>query len=84
MLGVQPSGRLKEANDYPVLPENWDAVRLCCAAQSQWQYSPSGRPSGLDYAACEAAATALGIEWAAAFNGLRIMESEILDCLPEK
>ena len=71
--------------DFVVLPENWDAVRLCCAVQSQWRYGPSGRPTGLDYTACAAAATWMDLEpGPELFDGLRVMEAEILGNLSKR
>ena len=64
-----------------VLPENLDAVRLCAACLGQWRLSVRGTPMGLDYAACEAAARGLQIDWAGNFDKLRIMELAMLDVL---
>ena len=61
-----------------VLPENWDALQLFLGCQTQWRHGPSGHRTGLDYAGCQAAAAADGIDWQTAINGLRVLEREIL------
>ena len=80
ILGVDlPGSRIAAGCDYPVLPENRDAVRLCCAVQSQWKiHGFSGRRTGLDYAGCAAAAEGMGIAWAETFDKLRVMEAAML------
>ena len=80
ILGVDlPGSHIEAGCDYPVLPENWDAVRLCCAVQSQWKiHGFSGRRTGLDYAGCAAAAEGMGIAWAETFDKLRVMEAAML------
>ena len=65
--------------DCPVLPCNWGAARLFNAVQAQWRYGRSGRIIGLDYAAVQAAAAGMAIEWVDAFPAIRIMESATLD-----
>lgn len=65
----------------PVLPENWDTVMAFCAAQTQWRHGPSGHPVGLDYAGCRAVVRALGVKWRKVFEGLQVMEGEVLDVI---
>ena len=60
-----------------LLGENWDTVRVFVAAQTQWRYGPSGRVTGLDYAA--AVAEALGIAFGSVLEGLRTMEAVVLN-----
>ncbi len=62
-----------------MLPENWDAVRVFIAAQTQWNHGPSGHLVGLPYPAVEAVARGLDVAFAAIFEGLRVMEAEILN-----
>ena len=62
-----------------MIPENWDAVRLLLASQSQWRRGPSGHIVGLDYAGCRAAAKGAGIGWRKNFEKLRIAEAVVLE-----
>lgn len=61
-----------------VVPENIDAVRLCCATATQWRLAPSGRRIGLDYDGCATAARGMGVSWRETFDKLRIMEAALL------
>ena len=61
-----------------VIPENLDAVRLCCATATQWRLAPSGRRIALNYPGCAAAAEGMGIAWQETFGKLRIMEAAML------
>ena len=61
-----------------VIPENWDALQLFLGCHTQWRHGPSGHRTGLDYAGCQAAAAADGVDWRKALNGLRVMEREVL------
>ncbi len=55
-------------------------MRLLCAVSGQWRRAGwTGAPLGLDYAACEAAARGMGIDWAENFDKLRIMEAAALE-----
>ena len=58
------------------------AVRALCAAGTQWRAGAMGGLLGLDYAGARAACEGIGIEWAEALPGLRIMEAAILDAQP--
>jgi len=49
------------------------------SVQTQWRYGPSGHPTGLDYAGCRAAVRALGLRWNKVFEGLQVMEAEVLE-----
>ena len=72
--------RPAEAADegFAVLPCNWEVVLAFCALQSQWRYAPSGAITGLDYAGCRVALSALGMNFKAVFAGLQVMEAEVL------
>jgi len=70
-----------ERRQLAVLPENWDTVQAFMSVQTQWRYGPSGHPTGLDYAGCQAAVRALGLRWRAVFAGLRVMEAEVLEAM---
>ena len=61
-----------------VFPENGDAVRVFCAAATQWRLGPRGGLAGFDYSGVQAAAAGVGIPWPAVFEGVRTMESEVL------
>lgn len=37
-----------------MLPENWDALELFLALQTQWRHAPMGGLTGLDYSAVRA------------------------------
>lgn len=65
----------------PVLPTCLDAARLFLACATQWRLGPDGRPEGLDYAGCRAAAQGLGIGWRREFGRLRAMERAALEAL---
>lgn len=55
------------------------------AVQTQWRYAGmTGIPTGLDYAGCRAAVAALGLRWRAVFEGLRLMELEVLGAQAER
>ncbi len=62
-----------------MIPENWDAVRLLLASQSQWRRGPSGHIVGLDYAGCRAAAKGARVGWRKNFDKLRIAEAAVLE-----
>ena len=44
----------------------------------------AGAPTGLDYAGCRAAATAMGLAWREVFGALRLMEGEWLSAQAER
>lgn len=66
-----------------VWPENWPAVQLFAAVQTQWRvHGFTGRPLGLDYPAVEAAMRMLRIkDRPATFERIRIMEAAALATL---
>lgn len=64
--------------DFPVWPENWDAVQLFLTAGTQWRFDAMGRKSGLDYRALDWPMRRLrlrGRRAREAFSGLRTMEA---------
>ena len=69
------------ADDFEVLPENWDVVTAFMIVQTQWRYGPSGDRLGLDYGACQVAlkASGLKIKFKRVFAGLQVMEYAVLD-----
>lgn len=69
-----------------VWPENWPALTLFLAMETQWRVAPSGGYLGLDYAALPAVLDLLGIapdRRRALFGDLRVMESEVLTAATE-
>lgn len=64
-----------------IWPENWPAVQLFDAMQTQWRHAPLGGLTGLDYGVLQPVADMLGFN-AGYFPGLfydtRIMEHEAL------
>ena len=59
--GTALPDELRAPEEFVVLPENWDAVRVFCAAASQWRMGLSGHCVGLDYAGVRVVADALGV-----------------------
>lgn len=63
-----------------ILPEGADALKLFLALGTQWRFAGmDGQPVGLDYAAVEPAAKAIGVELTPErFADLRAMEAAAL------
>ena len=59
--GTALPDELRAPEEFVVLPENWDAVRVFCAAASQWRMGLSGHCVGLDYAGVRVVADTLGV-----------------------
>ena len=75
-LGLPPP---PEAEPLILMPENLDAVRAYYACQTQWQRNDyTGRLRGLDYAGCRAAVAGARLKWREVFDGLRVIEMEVL------
>lgn len=77
LFGVQ----FDQSNDpkmFFVLPENWDIIRAFCALQTQWRRDAQGQLCGLDYVGVEVALRYSDIPIKAVFQGLQVMESEVL------
>ncbi len=74
-FGIKTAERRDEC---AVLAENWDTVQAFVAVQTQWRHGPSGHPTGLDYASVRVAVAAMGIRFKEVFQGLRVMEAEVL------
>lgn len=68
---------------FVVFPENWPAVRVFCAAATQWRLGPAGL-AGFDYNGVRAAAAGIGVRWRDIFGRLRLMESEVLTAQAEE
>lgn len=69
-----------------VWPENWPAVRLFLAVETQWRRAGmAGTPTGLDYAVLPAACRALGLRYNARLLArLKIIEAEALRAMAEE
>lgn len=67
-------------------PDNWQALDVFVALQTQWRFSQIG-PTGLDYSALGAVMRLRGVkkrDRADTFEAIRIMESEALDVMRKK
>jgi hypothetical protein len=69
-----------------VAAQNWPAVRVFLAADTQWRTAGmGGQPIGLDYVALHLAARALGVRWHARLLArLRVLEAEALAAMAER
>jgi len=80
--------REAEARARPVAvwPENWPALRLFLAVQTQWRIAGmAGVPIGLDYAALPVAARALRLRLdAGLLRRLQVIEAEALSAMAER
>jgi len=81
LLGLDP-GDLGGTLEVAVWPENWAAITVFAAMQTQWTVGPSGW-IGLRYEALPVVLDLLGMagERAELFAGLRVMEREVLTVL---
>lgn len=71
--------QMQEKEHHEVWPENWPAVQVFCAMQTQWRIG-MGPPTGLDYSALPSVMDLLEIEdRSEAFRGMRVMEIEALE-----
>jgi hypothetical protein len=78
MLG-DAAEELDECSDFFVWPDNWDALIVFLASDSQWRYAPSGNPSGLDYTGVQVVMQMQATkDIATTFEGVQIMEKEVL------
>lgn len=60
-------------------PENWPAILVFCACDTQWRHHNNGRPIGLDYQSLESVMRMQGVENVAdVFARVRILERESL------
>jgi hypothetical protein len=78
--------RNAKESGFPVLPENLDAVRLFCAASTQWRRAGMGGvPLGLEYPGLEAASRMMGVAMTPElFESVRVMEFAALEVLIER
>ena len=85
-LGLQP-GDLDHLQEVPVWPENWLAVEVFGALQTQWTLAPSGALTGLRYESVPIVCHALRVpsrRRRRLFRNLQIMESAVLAALREE
>lgn len=64
-------------------PDNWQALDVFVAMQTQWRFSAIG-PTGLDYSALDSVMRLRGVrkrDRADAFEAIRIMEGAALDVM---
>ncbi len=62
-----------------MIPANWPAVRVFCAAATQWRRDMGGRLQGLDYACVRSVAEGLGLAWPDVFAGVTVLERGVLE-----
>lgn len=87
-MGAPPElvARMQDNMDIDIWPENWTAVRLFIALQTQWRIGKGG-PTGLDYSALPVVFTGVGLRRREArrqFMAIQIMEGEALRVFAEK
>lgn len=88
-LGATPQAlaeaRARAPAALEVWPQNWPAVRLFLAMQTQWRRAGmTGVPTGLDYAALPVAARALRLRLTGdVLRRLQVIEAEALAALAE-
>lgn len=73
-------------DEFAVWPDNWQALDVFCAMQTQWRFTQMG-PTGLDYSALESTLRLRGVrkrDRADVFEAVRIMESAALAVMREK
>lgn len=86
MLGIDPArlgGRVKVPDPPVVWPDMVDAFALFTSMATQWRWISAGMAgsfqSGLDYAALDATARAIGVQLTPhVFSDVRTLESEAL------
>lgn len=72
--------RMRPPEDFQVLPENWPALRLFLAMQTQWRAAAMGGLIGLDYGVLDGVARLSGIVLDEdVFARLRILEMAALE-----
>ena len=84
MLG-DAADAMADGSDFFVWPENWDALIVFLASDTQWRYAPNGNPTGLDYTGVQVVMQMQVIDdMTTTFEGVQIMESEVLRVWAEK
>lgn len=67
-----------EDNDFEVFPENWDAVQVFLACQTQWIVGGMGSIIGLNYQSVNMAMDLHDSYSVDTFDKVRVLESEAL------
>lgn len=89
-LGAAPATLAEAASraapPLEILPENWPALRLFVAVETQWRRAGmSGLATGLDYAVLPMAARALGVALTGELlRRLKVIEAEALGAMAER
>lgn len=78
--GIPDELRPEKPTEYGVLPENWDAVCLFLALQTQWNITPSGARSGLNYTSVRIVSNLRGMKLTPElFSDLQLMELTVIN-----
>ncbi|OLO06879.1 hypothetical protein BTW08_15415 [Salinicola sp. MH3R3-1] len=75
------------ADEFEVLPENWDALELFLDCATQWKHAPMGGLTGLDYAAVRVVMeihTVPPAEFRDRFQQIRLLERGALKAMREQ
>jgi hypothetical protein len=78
--GIPDESRPEKPTEYGVLPENWDAVTLFLALQTQWRITPSGTRSGLVYSSIRTVSNLRGVKLTPElFADIQLMEVTLIN-----
>ncbi len=78
--GIPDEQRPEKPTEYGVLPENWDAVSLFLALQTQWNVTPSGTRSGLNYTSVRIVSNLRGLKLTPElFADIQLMEITLIN-----
>jgi hypothetical protein len=78
--GIPDEMRPEKPTEYGVLPENWDAVTLFLALQTQWNINPSGTRSGLNYTSLRIVSNLRGVKLTPElFADIQLMEVTLIN-----
>lgn len=78
--GIPDEMRPEKPTEYGVLPENWDAVNLFMGLQTQWQMTPSGARSGLNYTSVRIVSNLRGLKLTPElFADIQLMELTLIN-----
>lgn len=85
-MGIPPEQweKMLTPDELDIWPENWDAVEVFSALQTQWRIGMAG-PTGLDYAVLPVVMALYEIEHRAdCFSGVQVMEIAALEVFRNK
>lgn len=78
--GIPDESRPEKPSAYGVLPENWDAVNLFLALQTQWNITPSGTRSGLNYTSVRIVSNLRGMKLTPElFSDIQLLELTLIN-----